>query len=72
MHKKFQARIDSLSSVKMCQFCNECYLGIHAHRWHEGPICLRCMREKGTHHFSRFKNMDPGEKPDVLRVLTQV
>lgn len=52
--------------------CNECYPGIQVVRWHEGSISKGCMCEKGVHHFSCFNNVDPGEKPNVLRVLNQV
>lgn len=56
----------------MCRVCNECYPSIQVVRLHEGPICKRCKSEKGAHRFSHFNNMNPGDHPKVLRVLTQV
>lgn len=58
--------------MHMCQVCDECYPGIQVIRWHDGPICKICRGEKGAHRFSHFNNMDLGEKPEVLIVLTQV
>jgi len=69
VHKKFRYGIDNLFVVEMCRVCNESYLGIHFVRWHEGPECKMCKSERGSHHFIRFNNMDPGEKPEVLGVL---
>lgn len=40
-------------------------------RHYEGPICRQYKSERGAHHFCRYNNMDPGEKPHILRVLTQ-
>jgi predicted Fe-S protein YdhL (DUF1289 family) len=72
VHKKFRAKIDNLSIAQMCHVFQESYPGIQVVRGSEGPICKRCKKERGSHHFSRWNHMDPGEKPHVLRVLTQV
>jgi hypothetical protein len=71
-HKKFCAEIDKLSIVKMCHICHESYPRINVCKGFEGPIFHRCKQERGSHHFSRWNNMDPGEQPQVLLVLTQV
>lgn len=72
VHKKFRAKIDQLSIVQMCHVCCECYPGIQVVIASKGPLCKRCKGERGTHHFSRWNNMDPVEQPKVLKVLTQV
>lgn len=72
MHKIFRTKIDSLSFVQMCHIFQESYPRIHVLRHSEGPICRRCKSERGAHHFCRYNNMDLGEKPHILRVLTQV
>ena len=41
-------------------------------RHSKGPVCNRCKSERGAHHFCRYNSMDPGEQPNILRVLTQV
>jgi len=71
VHKKFRAKIDSLSIVQMCHVCRESYPGIRVLRGSEGPICKRCKFERGSHHFSQWNNMDPGDQPHVLNVLTK-
>lgn len=71
VHKKFQLRIDNLFDVHMCHVCNECYPVTQVVRFHKETICKICMSGKGAHRFSHFNNMDPGEQPEVLRVLTQ-
>jgi len=72
VHKKIWLRIDSLFVMHMCHVCNECYPHIQVFILHEGPICKICKSEKGAHRFSHFNNMDPGEQPEVLRILTQI
>lgn len=41
-------------------------------RHSEGPVYRRCKSERGAHCFSQYNNMDRGEQPHILRVLTQV
>jgi hypothetical protein len=41
VHKKFRAKIDSLSIVQMCHVCRESYPGIQVLRGSEGPMCKR-------------------------------
>ena len=38
VHKKFRAKIDSLSIVQMCHVCCESYPGIQVLRGSEGPM----------------------------------
>eukprot|EP01018_Ginkgo_biloba_P038592 Gb_30228 [translate_table: standard] len=38
----------------------------------EGPKCSRCKHEKHGNRFSLSNNMDSGDQPFVLRILTQV
>ena len=71
-HKNFRSRIDNLHIVQMCHLCKESYPGIEVVRGIEGPICKRCKSERGSHCFSHWNNMDPGEQPHVLKILTQV
>ena len=56
----------------MCHVCHEPYLGIKVLKVYDGPICQRCKNERGSHHFSKWNNMDPRYQPEVLKVLTQV
>jgi ATP-dependent DNA helicase PIF1 len=72
VHKKFRAKIDNLSIAQMCHVFHESYPGIQVLMGSEGPICKRCKQERGSHRFSQWNHMDPGEQPHVLRVLTQV
>ena len=72
VHKKFREKIDNLSIAQMCHVCHESYPGIQVLMGSEGPICKRCKQERGSHRFSQWNHMDPGEQPHVLRVLTQV
>ena len=72
VHKIFQEKIDSFLVIKMCQICQESYPRIQVLRDSEGLVSRRCKNERGSHRFSGYNNMDPGEKPHILRVLTQV
>ena len=69
-HRAFRAEIDKLSVVQMCNVCRESYPGMNVFRRDEGPVCVRCRQERGIHHFSRDKNMNPRKQPPVLSILT--
>ena len=46
------------------QYCNKKFHGAYA--------CSHCILERKGHRFSLENNMDPGNQPVVLAVLTQV
>jgi predicted Fe-S protein YdhL (DUF1289 family) len=50
----------------------ESYPGIPTRPSPNGHICTRCHRENNGHRFSKWNNMDPGDQPTVLSILTQV
>ena len=61
-----------MCTIEMCHVCHESYPGIKVVKVSDGSICQRCKNERGSHHFSKWNNMDPGDQPKVLKVLTQV
>jgi hypothetical protein len=68
----FRKRIDSLSNIHTCTTCMESYHGIPTHPSPNGHICTCFHRENNGHCFSKRNNMDPGDQPTVLSILTQV
>lgn len=68
----FRNQLDTLVHPEMCYICQECCLGIKVRRTSEGPVCSRCLQEKGNNRFSALNNMDPGSQPEELANLTQV
>ena len=48
-HQAFHAQIDKLSIVQMCNVCHESYPRMNVFRWDEGPICVRCTKERDIH-----------------------
>ena len=55
----------------MCHIFQESYPGILVVRHSEGLVCRQCKSERGAHRFCQYNNMDPSEKPHILRVLIQ-
>lgn len=68
----FRRRIDNLSQLQTCCVCKEKYIGMIVRSNQPNVICSRCYGEKGIHRFSIANNMDPGEQPFVLKILSQV
>jgi len=71
-HQCFRLRLDKLQSIHVCSICKESYPGLHFHFLNGQHTCSRCYSEKNGHRFSLWNNMDPGEQPLVLSILTQV
>ncbi|XP_057860503.1 uncharacterized protein LOC131069166 [Cryptomeria japonica] len=70
--KSFRSKIDVLSNLEICNICKESYPGMLSHSSCKTPTCRRCINEKGVHRFSLHNNMDPGDQPIMLKILTQV
>jgi hypothetical protein len=70
--RTFCTRIDALSKIHTCNTCMESYLGIRTTISSDGFICSCCCKENHGHLFSKWNNMDPGDQPLVLSILTQV
>ena len=64
--------MDQLADMHVYSICKECYPGIVTKKFHEAYTCSGCILERKGHHFSLENNMDPGNQPTILVVLTQV
>ena len=71
-HRKFHNKIDWLGEVQMCHACQDPYAKIQVFRTNTCQMCMCCTRERTNHKLSAHNHMDPGTKPHVLAVLTQV
>ena len=71
-HQCFRLRLDKLQSIHVCSICKESYPGLHFRFLNGQHTYSRCYSEKNGHRFSLWNNMDPGEQPLVLSILTQV
>ncbi|XP_057822398.2 uncharacterized protein LOC131034818 [Cryptomeria japonica] len=69
---KFRSTLDKLSKFSTCLVCMEKYPGIKTRQQNGINTCYRCTSEKNGHRFSKWNNMDPGEQPHCLQILTQV
>ena len=70
-HQRFRKKMDQLADMHVCSICKECYPGIVTKKFHEAYTCSHCILERKGHRFSLENNMDPGNQPTVLAVLTQ-
>lgn len=68
----FRSKLDSLSRMSTCMVCMERYPGIKTRQTNGMTTCYRCTSEKKDHCFSNWNNMDLGEQPICLKVLSQV
>jgi hypothetical protein len=68
----FCTRIDALSKIHTCNTCMEYYLGIRTTISSDGFICSCCCKENHGYLFSKWNNMDLGDQPLVMSILTQV
>jgi hypothetical protein len=64
--------MDDLSKIRSCNTCMESYLGICTTILFDGFICSRCRMETNDQLFSKWNNVDPGDQPLVLSILTKV
>ena len=64
--------MDQLADMHVCSICKECYPGIVTKKLHGAYACSCCILEQKGHLFSLENNMDLGNQPAVLAVLTQV
>ena len=71
-HQWFHKKMDQLTDMHVCSICKECYPGIVTKNFHGSYACSRCILEWKFHCSSLENNMDLGNWPVVLAVLTQV
>ena len=64
--------MDQLVDMNVCSICKECYPGIVTKKFHGAYACSRCILKQKGHWFSLENNMDSGNQPIFLPVLTQV
>ena len=58
--------------MHVCLICKECYHSTVTKIFHGAYSCSHCILEQKGHLFSLENNMDLGNQPVVLLVLTQV
>lgn len=68
----FRSKLDNLANMSTCVVCMEKYPGIKTRQCNGHSTCYRCISEKKSHRFSISNNMDLGEQPIYLKVLTQI
>ena len=71
-HQCFHKKMDQLADMNVCSICKESYPGIATKKFHGVYACSHCILERKGHRFSLENNMDPGNQPTALVVLTQV
>ena len=69
-HQHFRKKMDQLADMNVCSICKECYPGIVTKKIHGAYACSCCILERKGHHFSLENNMDLGNQPTILAVLT--
>ena len=71
-HQRFCKNMDQLADVNVYSIWNECYPIIETKKFHGAYRRSRCILERKGNHFSLENNMDLGNQPTVLAVLTRV